>query len=190
MQIWKGGATSPFWCFLQTSNTAQCCHVHLRQYFLLLYLVTVYETWSCCHLGWTGTGPSVSEGELSSPQTTGHHQGSIHQVISTRRGTIHHRVLSCFGDREGVCGCFQPKAVDLAPQTVASSVPQFPEDTSGHGPLCPLDDITEDLRGKWCVVIYENDPYPGIIEDVDAGELFIPHITFLISSINGLTFNS
>lgn len=27
---------------------------------------------------------------------------------------------------------------------------------------------------------------PGIIEDVDAGELFIPHITFLISSINGL----
>ncbi|XP_041920930.1 uncharacterized protein LOC121684876 [Alosa sapidissima] len=94
---------------------------------------------------------------------------SLHQVICTTPGTIYHRVLSCFCEREGVCGCFQPKAVDLAPQTVGSIEPQIIEGTSGRGPLCPLDEITEDLKGKWCIVIYENDPYPGIIEDVDEG---------------------
>ena len=31
----------------------------------------------------------------------------------------------------------------------------------------PIPDVNEELIGKWCVVLYDNDPYPGIIQDVD-----------------------
>lgn len=33
------------------------------------------------------------------------------------------------------------------------------------------DNLTDDLIGKWCVVNYDGLPYPGIVHDVDEGEL-------------------
>ena len=40
--------------------------------------------------------------------------------------------------------------------------------------LSPVDDFTEDLVGKWCIVTYDNEPYPGIIEDAEEG-MFPPY---------------
>ncbi|KAJ8362560.1 hypothetical protein AAFF_G00368080 [Aldrovandia affinis] len=34
-----------------------------------------------------------------------------------------------------------------------------------------VDDVTKDLVGKWCVITYDDDPYPGIIEDIEEGAL-------------------
>ena len=31
----------------------------------------------------------------------------------------------------------------------------------------PIADVNEELIGEWCVVLYNNETYPGIIQDVD-----------------------
>ena len=41
------------------------------------------------------------------------------------------------------------------------------KETSG---LVPVDCVDESLIGKYCVVVYDNMPYPGIIMDVDDDE--------------------
>ncbi|KAF3859824.1 hypothetical protein F7725_000079 [Dissostichus mawsoni] len=108
---------------------------------------------------------------------------SNHQVICTTPGTIHYRVLSCFCNREAICPCFHPSSTNIAPQVqpgrdVRTSEPTAPEDgshstpSSGYeGTLCPVDDITKDLLGKLCVITYDDNPYPGIIEDIAEGAL-------------------
>ncbi|KAJ4933475.1 hypothetical protein JOQ06_030303 [Pogonophryne albipinna] len=97
---------------------------------------------------------------------------SIHQVICTTPGTIHYRVLSCFCNREAICPCFHPLLI------VRTSEPTAPENGSHstpsseyEGTLCPVDDITKDLLGKWCVITYDDNPYPGIITDIAEGGL-------------------
>ena len=121
---------------------------------------------------------------------------SMHQVICSTPGTIHYRVLSCFCNREALCPCFHPSSTNIAPQaqperdaTTPTSV--APEDaqqgshcTSNSGrdeTLCPVDDVTEVLVGKWCVVTYDNKPYPGIIEDVEEGDSFPSEISSYIT---------
>ncbi|KAJ3612651.1 hypothetical protein NHX12_020917 [Muraenolepis orangiensis] len=101
-----------------------------------------------------------------------------YQVICTTPGTIHYRVLSCFCNREAIFPCFHPSSTNIAPQVQPgrderTSEPTAPEDgshstsSSGcEGTLCPVDDVTKDLVGKWCVITYDDDPYPGIIEDM------------------------
>ncbi|KAJ4934677.1 hypothetical protein JOQ06_007462 [Pogonophryne albipinna] len=108
---------------------------------------------------------------------------SIHQVICTTPGTIHYRVLSCFCNREAICPCFHPSSTNIAPQVqpgrdVRTSEPTAPENGSHstpsseyEGTLCPVDDITKDLLGKWCVITYDDNPYPGIIADMAEGGL-------------------
>ncbi|KAJ4940725.1 hypothetical protein JOQ06_027020 [Pogonophryne albipinna] len=108
---------------------------------------------------------------------------SIHQVICTTPGTIHYRVLSCFCNSEAICPCFHPSSTNIAPQVqpgrdVRTSEPTAPENGSHstpsseyEGTLCPVDDITKDLLGKWCVITYDDNPYPGIIADIAEGGL-------------------
>ncbi|KAK5910516.1 hypothetical protein CesoFtcFv8_004344 [Champsocephalus esox] len=114
---------------------------------------------------------------------------SIHQVICTTPGTIHYRVLSCFCNREAICPCFHPSSTNIAPQVqpgrdVRTSEPTAPENGSHstpssayEGTLCPVDDITKDLLGKWCVITYDDNPYPGIIADIaeDGLEVKVMH---------------
>ena len=54
----------------------------------------------------------------------------------------------------------------------------IPPQALGVKGLCPVDDVTEDLVGKWCVITYDEDPYPGIIENI--GDLYIFSFPFNI----------
>lgn len=43
------------------------------------------------------------------------------------------------------------------------------DEQQGH--LVPIDDITSDLHGKYCIVKYDDQPYPGIIQDSSDSEV-------------------
>ncbi|KAJ4928899.1 hypothetical protein JOQ06_004521 [Pogonophryne albipinna] len=77
---------------------------------------------------------------------------SIRQVICTTPGMIHYRVLSCFYNREAICPIVHQHC------TSSTTWKRF-------------DDITKDLLGKWCVITYDDNPYPGIMADIAEGGL-------------------
>lgn len=37
-----------------------------------------------------------------------------------------------------------------------------------QGPSLQVEDITGGQKGHWCVVLYDGDAYPGVIQDVDS----------------------
>lgn len=39
---------------------------------------------------------------------------------------------------------------------------------SSQSTVQPIEDLSEALIGKWCVVEYDQDVYPGIVQDVHA----------------------
>lgn len=60
--------------------------------------------------------------------------------------------------RRHLCLCI--RAFHKSPPSASSNMPENQNNTNNS-------DVTEVLIGKWCVVLYDNDPYPGIIQDVD-----------------------
>lgn len=70
-------------------------------------------------------------------------------------------ILSCFCSEPHLCKCFGPQTVHMEaaaekPASTSTSV------TTSQS----IADIHDGLNGKWCVVTYDGDPYPGIIQDV------------------------
>ncbi|CAL8239701.1 unnamed protein product [Gadus morhua 'NCC'] len=93
----------------------------------------------------------------------------IHQIHTSVSGQIMWRVLSCFCRNPDPCTCFSPQCVTFAPVSEPSlgALHQHPPTFQETKAIQPIPDINEELIGKWCVVLYDNDPYPGIIQDID-----------------------
>ncbi|XP_063044641.1 uncharacterized protein LOC134438864 [Engraulis encrasicolus] len=81
---------------------------------------------------------------------------AIHQIVSTEPGEIAWRVLSCFCQEPNTCQCYGLKKVQM-------SLPSSGPSTSGSQ---PIPNVHTGLVGRWCIVKYDGDPYPGIVIDV------------------------
>ncbi|MEQ2311196.1 hypothetical protein AMECASPLE_017195 [Ameca splendens] len=90
----------------------------------------------------------------------------IHQVISSCKGKMHYRDITCVCQREeGLmnCPCFD----------VNEAILQRDEETHRKGAITAWQPevITGDHLGRWCVVKYDHDYYPGIITTVEDGNI-------------------
>ena len=115
---------------------------------------------------------------------------TIHQVVSHRSmsssNVLRTRQLSCFCSKSLDCPCFNPKQAAVVQQdgvfmtekaTKSSSETTLEGSTKStqserdhsNTQLYPLShgNADVDLVGKWCVVVYDKMPYPGVIQDVD-----------------------
>lgn len=107
----------------------------------------------------------------------------IHQVISHRStmkpNAVRTRHLSCFCTKTMDSSSFNakdatfilPPLQPIAPQQDVSqaSVPEQEENELHDIQMYPLThgNADIDIIGKWCVVVYDKIPYPGIIQDID-----------------------
>ncbi|RXM28486.1 hypothetical protein EOD39_9725 [Acipenser ruthenus] len=98
----------------------------------------------------------------------------MHQVISITPGILKYRVISCLCQAaEGVwdCPCYGLQKVTL-PTVLANgrdlSPPHQPDviDPDTSAPLRP-DVIESHHSGQWCIVNYDEQPYPGVILEVE-----------------------
>ena len=71
------------------------------------------------------------------------------------------RLCDCFGGQTVI---FQPTEADKAQPSTSTCTVSQPSSSA----IQPIADIQERLIGKWCVMKYDEDLYPGIIQDVDA----------------------
>lgn len=92
----------------------------------------------------------------------------MHQVLSTTPGILKHRDISCVCQAaQGVwdCPCYGLQTVTLptVPAHVISP-PHQPHVTmlDSSAPLRP-DAIESQHSGQWCIVSYDEQPYPGIL---------------------------
>ena len=91
----------------------------------------------------------------------------FHQIIALSKHSIHTRVLSCFSCSRPLCECFDPVA-----HKFPTSQPDEPQQIRGVAvdrfPDIPMTiEYDNNLIGQWCIVVYDNKPYPGEIEDAD-----------------------
>lgn len=79
------------------------------------------------------------------------------------------RVLSCICRNPDPCTCFSPQCVTFACASEPSTgvLHQHHLSSQEVNAIKTISDVNEGLIGKWCVVVYDNDPSPGIIQDVD-----------------------
>ena len=89
------------------------------------------------------------------------------QIVSEHPGEISWRILSCYCSAPHGCTCFAPQNVTFQQESVALSHPPAKPSTSTNL-LQHIKEMHEGLIGKWCAVVYDGDPYPGIIQNVDA----------------------
>ncbi|CAC5383317.1 unnamed protein product [Mytilus coruscus] len=68
---------------------------------------------------------------------------------------VQSRHVSCFCKKPEPCDCF--------------GVSEFQFDKSNATNI-QSDSLDQSVIGKWCIVTYDNKPYPGIIQDIDANE--------------------
>ncbi|XP_052255952.1 uncharacterized protein LOC127861484 isoform X1 [Dreissena polymorpha] len=97
----------------------------------------------------------------------------LHQVVVKESGTVQSRILSCFCSPD--CSCYQPVTTNFNVQPFANPVPM--DDDSIVGPQNGADlpcqilnvpvSIDESLVDSYCLVEYDNKPYPGKITEVD-----------------------
>uniref|UniRef100_UPI00358F15CF uncharacterized protein n=1 Tax=Myxine glutinosa TaxID=7769 RepID=UPI00358F15CF len=98
----------------------------------------------------------------------------IHQVITLAPGELLHRDVSCFctTQKQFNCNCFKTQSFSFGQRVVAVPVPQpaneentQPEPASEENPQ-PEKEIqwgSPEVIGKWCMLRYDKDLYPGII---------------------------
>jgi hypothetical protein len=116
---------------------------------------------------------------------------AIQQVVSHRTmsssNSLRTRHLSCFCSKSLDCNCFNPREASVVQshnnsplekdgspltenvtETTQLETTQLDRD-NGNGQLYPLcqGNADVDLVGKWCVVVYDKMPYPGVIQDID-----------------------
>ncbi|XP_041847696.1 uncharacterized protein LOC121644062 isoform X2 [Melanotaenia boesemani] len=111
------------------------------------------------------TEKSVDEMQEIPPLTTIKGTMKMHQIISTTTGLINYRDITCLCQKDkGVmdCPCF-----DLREATLQATLQDVASDVPTTEPLWRPDIITSSHVGRWCVVMYDDDPYPGIILAVE-----------------------
>ena len=88
----------------------------------------------------------------------------IHQVVTHARGTIYYRDVSC--TCKALCGCFDVKSFTFPEQ---SSIPESLSDNNMHVPkgIQPVGPQDIHAVGKYCVVKYDGQLYPGLIKEMD-----------------------
>lgn len=93
----------------------------------------------------------------------------IFQIHTSVSGQIMWRELSCFCRNPDPCTCFSPQCVTFpcASEPSTGALHQHHLSFQDVNAIKTISDVNEGLIGKWCVVVYDNDPYPGIIQDVD-----------------------
>lgn len=87
----------------------------------------------------------------------------MHQVLSITPGILKYRDVSCFCQAaEGVwdCPCYSLQEIIVGAVLPRESVPSAPQQ---HRP----DVIEAHHSGQWCIVRYDDQPYPGIILEVE-----------------------
>eukprot|EP00064_Thunnus_orientalis_P020520 superscaffoldBa00005679_g20658 len=117
---------------------------------------------------------SAKDALLPNQLETVHGTMKIHQIFTNNPGHIKWRVLSCFCSAPEECKCYGPQTVAIQrdePTTSQEGSPldlQPPEMDIQPSTLVPISEITDQLIGQWCAIQYDQDVYPGIIQDVDA----------------------
>ena len=66
-------------------------------------------------------------------------------------------------------------SAELDELTLKTSVPKEAQNKPGRFAYCIAPDVPppEQCSGQWVIVKYDRKPYPGYVEDVDAGELYV-----------------
>lgn len=72
------------------------------------------------------------------------------------------RVLSCFCAQPKSCACFEPSSFTFTTMTASMGSPSADPSIESRPSTTDTDWI-----GKWCVVLYDDMPFPGIVQDVD-----------------------
>lgn len=82
----------------------------------------------------------------------------IHQVVSLAHGVLIYRDVSCLctTTQNLNCGCFNTKHFKFSNQQTAPMAPTVTEDQWQ----------SLEVVGKWCVLKYDGDLYPGVITDI------------------------
>nr|XP_022290390.1 uncharacterized protein LOC111102027 [Crassostrea virginica] len=86
----------------------------------------------------------------------------LHQVYSDERNKLSVRVLSCFCAQPKSCECFEPSSFTFTTMTASMGSPSADPSIESRPSTTDTDWI-----GKWCVVLYDDMPFPGIVQDVD-----------------------
>ena len=98
----------------------------------------------------------------------------MHQVVSITPGILKYRDISCLCQAaEGMwdCPCYglQEVTLPIMPANGRDLSPKHQSDVidlDTSVPLCP-DVIESHHSGQWCIVNYDEQPYPGIILEVE-----------------------
>lgn len=82
----------------------------------------------------------------------------LHQVVTVAPGEMMYRNVSCICTtmQNLTCECFNPKPFTFKKQNMTSTEPSLLPQPQWQDP---------EVVGKWCVVRYEGDLYPGIVTD-------------------------
>ncbi|XP_064601012.1 uncharacterized protein LOC135467176 [Liolophura sinensis] len=112
----------------------------------------------------TNATKMLPENIVTVPGTMG-----IHQICTTKMGSMYYRQISCFCSHPDTlrCSCYDAK--EFVFPTSEMTTPQQPTHEPSHTGLTPLDITDPDVIGKWCVVkyMYDGKYYPGIVTGVD-----------------------
>lgn len=93
----------------------------------------------------------------------------MHQILSTTPGILKYRDISCVCQAaQGVwdCPCYRLQTVTLPTVLAHDLSPPHQPDVTNPAPLRP-DVIESQHSGQWCIVSYDEQPYPGIIIEVE-----------------------
>ena len=107
---------------------------------------------------------------------------SVHQLYACKcnPGSLTYRDVSCFCSIcDGMCNCFETKTFKFSLISSTSNTSSYKDDVSGSeianvGTLTPVDSASAaDLIGRFCVVRYDNKPYPGRILEVGEADVTV-----------------
>ncbi|XP_045199124.2 uncharacterized protein LOC123553489 [Mercenaria mercenaria] len=101
----------------------------------------------------------------------------IHQIFSASPQTVSFRDVSCFCKVPHPCQCFSPQTSTISSagenlrseQAQCQDISSFPDE--GTVEFKGILDIDRKHIGQYCVVSYDGQPYPGIIQDVDSTDI-------------------
>jgi len=93
----------------------------------------------------------------------------ISEVSRKEKERISWRILSCFCSSPNGFSCFDPQVVTFQKEgSVALSQGPPAQHNTSTNVLQRIDEVNDRLTGNWCVIIYDGDAFPGIIQEVDA----------------------
>jgi len=100
----------------------------------------------------------------------------MHQVVCLSPGKLIYRDVSCVCKvSEGVldCECYKPNQFVMDISHCDQNVEQVSNDTPPPNlpSLSRPDPLCDDHVGQYCVVLYDEKPYPGMILDAESGEI-------------------